>query len=171
MDKSGLSDDRVIERGRGCWSCVHWNNGELASNHYASKMAEDQETIDNKRMIELPKMAGGDDSVLKVAREAAKLIGEGIPHDRAIDLAMENTGNKNQLVADAIKHAQRQDARHNVYAQAMKAGQIGICLKGVPKGDFVEYRFLCDQWSGVEGASVATEGHELDKLPEELAEE
>ena len=31
--------------------------------------------------------------------------------------------------------------------------------------------YLCDHWTGVEGSSLATAGHKLDKLPEELREE
>ncbi len=38
------------------------------------------------------------------------------------------------------------------------------------KGDFKSHRFLCDQWSGKTGASVARAGAAPDKLPGELME-
>ena len=53
-------------------------------------------------------------------------------------------------------------------------GMAGLCMKGArpkdlggPEGDFVHAEFLCDRWTGIEGHSVATSGHE-DKLNEEL---
>lgn len=30
----------------------------------------------------------------------------------------------------------------------LAAGLLGICIKGVPDGDFVHGHYLCDQWSG-----------------------
>lgn len=73
-----------------------------------------------------------------------------------------------------------QDARLDQIQQMEKAinlGVAGICMLGSrpqevggPAGDFVEHRFLCDRWSGRQGSSVATAGHPIDKLNEELHE-
>ncbi len=59
--------------------------------------------------------------------------------------------------------------------KAVKIGVVGMCLKGArpaslggPEGDFVEHRFLCDRWDGVQGSSIATSGKPLDKLNDEL---
>ena len=55
------------------------------------------------------------------------------------------------------------------------SGHMGVCLgggrtaDGNPVGDFVAHAFLCDRWSGVSGASLAT-GGKTDPLPEELRE-
>jgi hypothetical protein len=37
-----------------------------------------------------------------------------------------------------------------------------------PVGDFVASAFLCDRWTGRDGASLARDGSKLDDLPEEL---
>jgi hypothetical protein len=53
---------------------------------------------------------------------------------------------------------------------------VGVCVgggrtaNGNPVGDFVVHSFLCDRWSGVSGASLAT-GGKTDPLPEERAEQ
>lgn len=60
--------------------------------------------------------------------------------------------------------------------QMIAHGVAGLCMKGArskadggPEGNFVHCDFLCDRWTGKEGHSVATSGHE-DKLGEELRE-
>ena len=54
-------------------------------------------------------------------------------------------------------------------------GYVGVCQgggkteDGNPVGDLVLHQFLCGQWSGRSGASLAT-GGKLDALPLELAD-
>jgi len=54
---------------------------------------------------------------------------------------------------------------------------VGVCrgngrtANGEPVGDFTLHALLCDRWSGASGASMATSGTKLDKLPEELRED
>lgn len=56
-------------------------------------------------------------------------------------------------------------------------GSAGVCHgkgrlpNGDSVGDFVVHNYLCDRWSGAQGASMAREGKGTDKLPEELQEE
>jgi hypothetical protein len=71
--------------------------------------------------------------------------------------------------------AARETARLDAFEGILVAGKVGLCKKGTrpkslggPEGDFVEGSFLCDRWDGRTGSSVATEGHALDKLPDEL---
>jgi hypothetical protein len=53
---------------------------------------------------------------------------------------------------------------------------VGVCsgdgrtANGQPVGDFVAHSFLCDRWSGVQGASMTREGGKIDDLPEEVAQ-
>ncbi|MGH7178282.1 MAG: hypothetical protein ACREJC_12955, partial [Tepidisphaeraceae bacterium] len=53
------------------------------------------------------------------------------------------------------------------------SGHVGVCLgggrteDGNQVGDFVTHSFQCDRWSGVSGASLATNG-KSDTLPMEL---
>jgi len=58
----------------------------------------------------------------------------------------------------------------NDMEQAVKLGQAGMCMKGMTKTDFVHFKYLCEGWTGKEGASVATEGRPVDLLPAELKE-
>lgn len=56
---------------------------------------------------------------------------------------------------------------------SMAAGEWGACsvgktATGEPVGTNVASTYLCDQWTGKVGASVAREGQAPDKLPEEL---
>lgn len=56
---------------------------------------------------------------------------------------------------------------------AIQAGLFGICttLNPAPEvKDFVQASFLCDRWTGRQGASVARAGSGLDSLPAELKE-
>jgi hypothetical protein len=55
-------------------------------------------------------------------------------------------------------------------------GSAGTCSGGGktanndPVGEYVVHNFLCGQWSGASGASIARGGAKADKLPEELQE-
>jgi hypothetical protein len=53
---------------------------------------------------------------------------------------------------------------------AVARGEFGLCLKDRAGADMVHNAYLCDSWSGRAGSSLAIEGHEVDLLPEELAE-
>lgn len=54
--------------------------------------------------------------------------------------------------------------------KAVAAGLLGKCMKGGTEADLVSLGFLCEKWSGRQGASVARDGA-LDKLPGELMED
>jgi hypothetical protein len=66
------------------------------------------------------------------------------------------------------------DYTDNLVAQALvvQCGKTpkGKTAYGDPVGDLVANAYLCDGWSGAQGASVARAGGALDKLPEELVE-
>lgn len=53
---------------------------------------------------------------------------------------------------------------------AIGEGLAGMCLAGKAKTDLVEYKYLCDHWSGKDGASVARAGAAPDMLPAEAIE-
>lgn len=63
------------------------------------------------------------------------------------------------------------DARYDTIRQmdqAVIAGAVGLCMIGKVPTDFVHHQYLCSSWTGKQGSSVATSGHKLDKLPDEL---
>jgi len=61
------------------------------------------------------------------------------------------------------------DARWVMADKMARTGVIGICMAG-SQDDFVHFQTLCDKWVGRDGSSIATSGHAIDLLPEELAE-
>lgn len=54
--------------------------------------------------------------------------------------------------------------------RSVAKGEIGICLRGKAEADFAFAAYLCDGWTGRVGSSLATAGHAIDLLPEELHE-
>jgi hypothetical protein len=61
-----------------------------------------------------------------------------------------------------------EDARFQMMNKLMRAGTAGLCMRGKVNTDFVHCQYLCDGWTGRDGHSLATAGHPLDKLPDEL---
>jgi hypothetical protein len=59
---------------------------------------------------------------------------------------------------------------HGVGTGAMVRCDVGRTANGNPVGDLVANAFLCDRWTGRDGASLARIDGKLDVLPEELRE-
>lgn len=55
--------------------------------------------------------------------------------------------------------------------KAIMLGVVGICGAGKVNSEYVANNYLCDGWTGKQGASLAREGAKPDLLPEELREE
>ena len=125
-----IPQDRVFERGRGCWNCKSFENSEMSRTHWRECRAAEEQAI----------VASGGDPVLV-------RLGD-----------MENPA------------AQETNARFQWMDNLINSGRAGMCLKGKAPGTFVHHKYLCDGWTGRDGASVATDGRPLDKLPEELVE-
>lgn len=126
-----IPQDRVVERGRGCWNCKSYENAELARAHWKECRAAEEQAIIAK---------GGDPVLVR--------LGD-----------MENP------------QAKQVNARFVWMDNLINNGQAGMCMKGKAPGTFVHHKYLCDGWTGKEGSSVATFGHPIDKLPEELVED
>lgn len=135
--------DRVVERARGCYSCKHFENGALARRTWRR---------DHRPALE------------QHINEKA-----GLPPVSLDGAALD------QQVADSLAPAKDMIRKMDL---AVTNGVFGICMKGKrpadlggPAGDFVHAAFLCDRWNGRDGASVATQGKKLDKLPAELRDD
>jgi hypothetical protein len=126
MDKMIVPADRIFERSRGCWNCKHFENGELARNHWAARRPQDELEI--------------------MSRSGSLDLAGTIPRDDKMFQSV------------------------NDMEVAVRMGQAGMCMKGMVQTDFVHFKFLCEGWTGKEGASVATEGRPVDPLPAELKE-
>jgi hypothetical protein len=116
--------DRTFERRRGCWSCIHWNNGDLSIGKWS---VDRQNNLAEALRLSLESPQGEDANPVKNIR-------------RMVDL---------------LDHS-------------IAKGDFGVCLPGFAETDFAHNAYLCDQWTGRVGSSVATEGAPLDLLPEEL---
>lgn len=133
-----VPEERLVSRGQGCWNCKHWDR-EKAKLYWPQKRQND----------------------LKVALDLALNLPGGEPK------TAEECKSPEALRCFNIK------AMVNSLDHLVASGHVGVCLgggrtaSGQPVGDFVVHSFLCDRWSGVSGASLAT-GGKTDALPEEL---
>lgn len=169
-EKRFAAPERVVERGRGCWNCIHFKNDDLVRQHYQAKTAEERALANAASLI--PSFADDDQSHQAMAHEAAKLVGtHKISVEEAVNTVLAAKSRQDPRVAAALADARQRDARFHIFDRAVAAGGIGICAIGRPKSDFVDCRYLCDGWTGRDGASVATAGKPLDKLPEEVRED
>jgi hypothetical protein len=138
--KNFVAPERSFTRGRGCWNCSHFENGELSRQQWRNHRSQ---------------------------TEAHILQSGGAPLERLGDMEKPNpiTGKDARLDSlEKIDHV-------------IKAGVYGLCMKGArpqslggPEGNFIHCNFLCDRWDGRQGSSLATSGHPLDKLGDELAD-
>jgi len=171
-DKIFHAPERTIERGRGCWNCKHFNNEEMARQHYRSQVTEERISLAQNLLPSMGRLGDDDGSLREAAVEAGTLIRTGHTLEQAMDIALAHQASKSPRIRQIVAEARAQDARFIAFNQMMAQGAIGICLIGKPEGTFVDCRYLCDDgWSGVTGSSVATEGHALDKSSNEIREE
>ncbi len=120
----------------------------------------------------MSRLGDDDGSIQQAAAEAGKLIRSGHTLEQAMDIALANQASKSPVIGRIVAEARKQDARFHAFTNMMRQGAIGICMTGKAEGTFVDCRYLCDDgWSGVQGSSVATEGHALDKSSNEVREE
>lgn len=76
-------------------------------------------------------------------------------------------GESDQRVVNIRGMVPKMDGEMTLNRWVICKGQ-GKKADGSPVDDFVASTFLCGNWSGSQGASVAREGGALDKLPEEV---
>ena len=145
--------DRTFERGRGCWNCLHWDNGENAKTNY--RLRTDRTPLLG-RIGDL-----GDVSSPDLSRELGNLVRAGYTPQEGVEIL--------------IRERKMAAPRAAIFDRMADQGAIGLCRGGgVDKNDnpvdFVAFGYLCHKWNGRDGHSVATAGKPLDKLPDELAE-
>ena len=132
--------ERVISMGRGCYNCRWW------SREAANPLWTDKRQGDLKNALELLMQLPYEP---KTIEDAEKLGPIGIKFFQT------------RSMIDSLDHL-------------VASGHAGVCrgggktANGNPVGDFTLHSLYCQVWSGVSGASLATEGHKPDLLPEEL---
>ncbi len=158
-----LIPERVVERGRGCWNCIHWENGEPAALRF-TLMTGLQPGIKLEQLAQ-DECARDPDLKLKV-------------------LKLRKEGFKDKEIAAGlwgVKYRELQDQ----YGMADKVGQLvaahqaGFCNAkaggiGGEVADFTHMNNLCGdnngtpcKWQGKDGSSMATDGKPLDMLFDE----
>ena len=141
LDQVLVPKERVISTGRGCYNCKHWNR-EAAGPLWAIKRQHD----------------------LKVALDIALNLPDGEPK------TAEDCKTPEALRCFNVK------SMVNSLDHLVASGHVGVCegggrtANGEPVGDFTVHSLYCQVWSGVTGASLATDGHAPDVLPEERAD-
>lgn len=166
-EKMIQAPERTVERGRGCWNCTHFNNGDLARQHYRTQVGQEKLALRAQNLPEIHRLGDEDASVRDIARKTAELMRKGFAESEAQQIA---TADVQRQLGQIVAQAKQREARFEVFDRAMELGQIGICVAGHAPGDFVEHRYLCDKWDGMTGSSLATSGKPLDKLPDELVD-
>lgn len=140
-EKIIVPKDRVFERGQGCWNCVH---GTHATEFWTEKRKADVLAI--KSLL---------------TQDTAK------PLLTDADLVEAASKSKNPSILRRLKMLDTVD--HSVAAHALLRCTKGKLPNGDPVGDLVAHNYLCSQWTGQQGASLARQGN-LDALPEELVD-
>jgi uncharacterized protein YoaH (UPF0181 family) len=165
--KTFAIDSRIVERGRGCWNCKSFENQELSRQKYAAHRAEragqlrEQEANTGERAgVQL--VAELDEETIEPRVQA--MVAQGFSRNEAIRLIAKAEDAK----LNSGPTGGHNDPRFRLFDGLITNGEAGICLVGKAPTDFVHAGFLCDGWNGKQGASMATSGHPLDPLPDEL---
>lgn len=92
-------------------------------------------------------------------------------HDltRAQGIANDSPDGEKDIKVDNIKRMV-DTTDHAIASGALMRCTKGVTANGDPVGDLVAHNYLCQKWSGMQGASIARAGQKADDLPEELAD-
>jgi hypothetical protein len=120
----GFRSAPTITRGRRCENCVHYDNGELAIQHYKAKRFEELKARADKIISENPTPAAL----------------------RAVQLASASVGGKDRQTRnfDDLNHLmQALGVNYELGDTMMRQGLLGMCMVSAAPGDFVHKDYLC----------------------------
>lgn len=160
--------ERTIERSRGCWNCTGYDCSEKIKQLYKERTSAERQEINAIVAPELPKLTRDHPRVRQIAKRATEFMAKGFNVRDATNRALAELDGGNSLIAQQMTAVAREQRRFTMFDRLAENGLIGVCLRGRSETDFVSAAYLCEGWAGKEGASVATEGAPMDKLPEEL---
>lgn len=145
-DKILVPKERVVQRGMGCWNCKNSDTATVFwTEHRKGKLLALRQLIEQSNQ------------------------GHAIKHDLVNGLVADWSKVKLTPGMKKLQH-EIDTIDHSVAQRALLRCTKGVTANGTPVGDLVAHNYLCDRWSGAEGASVAREGGKLDVLPEELVD-
>ncbi len=169
--------DRTFERAQGCWSCRHLASKETSLQHWLSveRPAHEARVAEGKRLI----AEGVIVDPVVIRRYTSTGVndscpcGSGLTYQRCHrngDQDAERLFRKIEGIEKAAQHIDEFEmsirSGHPIF------GQMALCdaRSSAKYGSYVSDKYLCDQWSAAQGASVARAGAAPDKLPEELVD-
>ena len=156
-----VSKNRIFERGRTCLNCRHFEPGAKAIERWRDKcLREDMERLAAQRQLPLYDHGPPQDDASQL--QIAKLMARGLTLDEAVHRLLKK---KDMSPRDQMRQKLTVDIANGVF---------GLCDRGVDNEgrpvEYVQRSYLCHRWDGIDGASLATEGHPLDKLGDELTD-
>jgi hypothetical protein len=168
---------RTFERRQGCWNCTGVASEETSLQHWLTveRPAHEARIAEGKQLL----MQGIKVDPAAMQRFAHTPVNERCPCGsgrkykvchRHADEDAARVFKTIEGIEKATEHVERFEAaiRHG---DAL-LGQMALCNeRSSPKyGTYVSNKYLCDRWSGAQGASVARAGGRADDVPEEMVD-
>lgn len=162
---------RTFERTQGCWNCKHYGSVEASLQHWKvaarpqeeARIAKTKQEITDGPVIDMNAVS----RLRTLGRNNLCTCGSQQKYKRC---HMDSDRIADQLVG-RIKAIEEATRTLDGAERAIADGYMSLCLlPGNRDGDYKSDAYLCDKWSGAEGASVARAGQKADMLPEELKE-
>lgn len=147
--------DRIVERGRGCWNCVSFDLDGAATK---MAWAADKQAMQAEFFTLAMAQPNHEAFIAQADQWAAN------PDAIHIDLTDDAAVARAKMILKSIDRMDR----------SIASAAFRVCMANGGNdrnGKYISARYLCPKWTGRIGSSMATSGHKLDKLPDELRED
>jgi len=175
-----IGDDRVVERGRGCWNCTMFRQGPDVEKEWLPELERAKMDAKMSGRMYVPEFGSEQHAALRVSD---LMNARGVSQADAVALLEEEKFRKAKKImedgagpgTDPWELDKRVRDKRAVLV-AIQMGLIGMCggggedRHGNPVGKFIQCEHLCRKWNGRQGHSLATANRPLDKLSDELHE-
>jgi hypothetical protein len=165
---------RTFERTQGCWNCKHFASPEESLKFWQANGRPEAERRISAGKLKLLTFTPNPQAIARLANtnpDSPCPCGRGRtykachrPQDQEVDASMRIV----EGIEVATAHMERFE--NSITKGDEMLGFQGLCRNRLAPqgGGFKSDKFLCDQWSGAQGASVARGGQKADALPEEI---
>lgn len=154
-DATIIFPDRIVERNAGCWNCTHFTTGPSVEavweKHYEQRLLQ----IRRSGAYAREHVTAKPDAQYRVAQ----LTRQGVSKAVAVEM----------VISEAAAKDPRIEMLRKVTVD-VRDQKLGICRIAANGADFVYRKYMCDSWSGAQGASMAIGTDAINPLPEELKE-
>lgn len=169
--------DRTFERRQGCWNCRGLASKEASLQHWltSERPSHEARIAEGKRRL----LEGLKADPTVIQRFNTTSVNDKCPCGsgqkykrchRAADEGAARAFKQIEGIEKATEHVERFEAAIRVGDPIL--GQMALCNErsSTKYGTFVSDKYLCDRWSGAQGASVARAGGRADDVPEEMVD-